>query len=70
MNFAQPITHASNAPFRTLVEGWRYRANTSRLAIWDYVVDSANPGQTYPNYLTIGPNIAYQFYNITAHTMT
>ena len=59
MNFAQPITHDSNARFRTIVEGWRHKANATRLRIWDYVVDSANPLQIFPNYLNLAPNIQY-----------
>jgi len=59
MNFAQPITHDSNARFRTIVEGWRHKANATRLRIWDYVVDSANPLQIFPNCLNLAPNIQY-----------
>jgi hypothetical protein len=59
MNFAQPITHESNDAFRNIVDGWRHGANTTDLALWDYVVDSAQPVQMYPNYLVLAPNVQY-----------
>lgn len=59
MNFAQPLTHPSNARFRGIIEGWRYKANATRLYVWNYVVDSANTVQTYPDYEVLAQNIQF-----------
>ena len=34
MNFAEPITHPSNAASQAIVEGWRYTANATRMRVW------------------------------------
>ena len=38
MNFGRPLTDPSNARFRGIIEGWRYKANATRLFVWNYVV--------------------------------
>ena len=59
MNFGQPLTHPSNKRFRGILEGWRYKANATRLYIWNYVVDSADTIEAYPDYFVLSKNIKY-----------
>lgn len=59
MNFGRPLTDPSNSRFREIIEGWRYKANATRLYVWNYVVDSANSLEAYPDYFVLAKNIKY-----------
>lgn len=53
-NFAQPLTHPSNASFANDVRDWSRL--TDRLYIWNYGTNFANYPQPFPDYFVIGPN--------------
>ncbi|RYG23896.1 DUF4838 domain-containing protein [bacterium] len=53
-NFAQPLTHASNASFADDIRDWSRLTN--RLYIWNYNTNFAHYPQPLPNYFVLGPN--------------
>ncbi|RYI04282.1 MAG: DUF4838 domain-containing protein, partial [Acetobacteraceae bacterium] len=53
-NFAQPLTHPSNASFADDIKDWSRL--TDRLYIWNYNTNFARYPQPLPNYFVLGPN--------------
>lgn len=53
-NFAQPLTHPSNASFAQDIRDWSRLTN--RLYVWNYVTDFPNYMLPFPNWYVIGPN--------------
>lgn len=56
-NLGMPLTDPSNRAFASAIEGWF--ALTSRIYIWNYVVDFGNLLQPLPNTYSLGPNIQW-----------
>lgn len=53
-NFAQPLTHPSNAAFAQDVRDWSRL--TDRLYVWNYVTDFPHYMLPFPNWYVVGPN--------------
>jgi hypothetical protein len=56
-NMGAPSMDPSNEVFLKVIDGWN--ATTSRIYIWNYVVDVGSFLQTFPNYYVLGPNIEF-----------
>lgn len=53
-NFAQPLTHPSNASFAQDIRDWSKL--TDRLYVWNYVTDFPHYMLPFPNWYVVGPN--------------
>jgi hypothetical protein len=53
-NFAQPLTHPSNASFANDIRDWSRLTN--RLYVWNYVTDFPHYMLPFPNWYVVGPN--------------
>ena len=53
-NFAQPLTHPSNAAFARDLKDWSRLTN--RLYVWNYVTDFPHYLLPFPNWYVVGPN--------------
>ncbi len=56
-NFAEPLTHPSNAAFANDIRDWAKICN--RLYIWDYTTNFAHYVQPHPNWFSLGPNVRF-----------
>eukprot|EP01052_Picozoa_sp_SAG31_P009791 SAG31_NODE_523_length_14545_cov_4.805067_8_plen_384_part_00 len=56
-NAGAPLSDPSNANFNKVLEGWNKL--TKRIWIWNYVADSGDLLNPFPNYYSMGPNIKY-----------
>eukprot|EP01052_Picozoa_sp_SAG31_P042844 SAG31_NODE_6935_length_1844_cov_1.910029_2_plen_405_part_00 len=57
VDFTKPLAHPTNEKFLAILRGWS--AKTRRLFLWHYVADFGNLLQVFPNYHTIGEDIAF-----------
>jgi hypothetical protein len=56
-NFAQPLTHPTNAAFARDIRDWHRLTN--RLYVWDYTTDFSHYLLPFPNWYVLGCNVRF-----------